>query len=400
MRIAYTTDVFWPRINGVTVSTHIFLNELSRRGHEVHLWAPEYPKANPPVLPDPRVSRMKSTGLFFSKEDRLATPFQKRRLFAELDALAPDLIHCQTEFSMAWPALAYGRSRAIPVVMSCHTYFEQYIQFYFPYLPVKFAKSLARAVTWLLFRKAAAIITPSESMKSVLQSYGLQCAIHVVPTGIQESEFADVSKAVEKSRSTLFATYPELKGRRLLLAVGRVGQEKNVDFLLDVVEDLQKDLPGTTLLLAGNGPYLEQFQKNIAERGLTDVVRCLGYVARADLKHIYALADVFTFASVTETQGLVTIEAMMCGTPVVAIGKMGTREVMGGDNGGFMVGEDVAEFSARVRQLLTDPGLYESKCREALTYSQGWTASAMATRLEAFYVDILRQRSTTASDPS
>ena len=400
MRIAYTTDVFWPRINGVTVSTHIFLNELTRRGHDIRLWAPEYPKSGPPMPVDPRVLRMKSVGLFFSKEDRLATPFQKQRFFAELDALDPDLVHCQTEFSVAWSALTYCRKRGLPVVMSCHTYFEQYIQFYFPFLPVQFAKLLARSLTWFLFRNGTAIVTPSESMKAVLQSYGLVSPIHVIPTGIQETEFSGVSRSKERKENLVFSAFPELKGRRLLLAVGRVSQEKNVDFLLDVVETLQKDLPGTTLLMAGNGPYLEQFKKNVTSRGLGEVVRFLGYVAREDLKHVYGVADVFTFASVTETQGLVTIEAMMCGTPVVAIGKMGTREVMGGDNGGFMVEHDVAEFSARVRQLLTDPSLYEAKSKEALAYSQGWTASAMATRLEALYEELLRQWSTTAKDPS
>jgi glycosyltransferase involved in cell wall biosynthesis len=170
-----------------------------------------------------------------------------------------------------------------------------------------------------------------------------------------------------------------------------MGQEKNVDFLLDVVKRLQPDLPGTTLLVAGNGPYMEQFQRNIVSMGLSDLVLPLGYVKRSELKHLYALADVFTFASVTETQGLVTIESMMCRTPVVAIGKMGTLEVMEGDNGGFMVGENVAEFTLRVHQLLTDPVLYAQKSQEAWDYSQNWTSARMAARLETLYRSLVRQ---------
>ena len=137
-------------------------------------------------------------------------------------------------------------------------------------------------------------------------------------------------------------------------------------------------------------PYLESFKTNVAARKLEADVLCLGYVNRSELKHLYTLADVFTFASVTETQGLVTIEAMMCGTPAVAIGKMGTKEVMAGDHGGFMVDEDPDAFSVAVLKLLTDPVLYEAKSAEAKAYSQNWTATRMAKRIETLYEQVVR----------
>ena len=226
-------------------------------------------------------------------------------------------------------------------------------------------------------------------MKAVLQSYGITCPITVVPTGIPAEDFAGVSKAEEKISSQWLVRHPELEGKRLMLYVGRVGQEKNMDFLLDVVDEVRRSVPEAVLLVAGSGPYLEVFQAQIAKRGLTGAVLCLGYVNRQDLKHLYALADVFTFASVTETQGLVTIEAMMCGTPAVAIGKMGTREVMAGDNGGFMVEDNVAAFSEGVLKLLGDTELYQRKSDEALTYSQNWTAERMAKRVQDVYIDVL-----------
>ncbi|MEI8094715.1 MAG: glycosyltransferase [Spirochaetales bacterium] len=394
MRIAFTTDAFWPRINGVTVSTQTFLDELTRRGHALNLWAPTYPltpeERAKPVYGDPRYHRMKSFGVAVSKEDYLTSPFEMKRFTREMNAFAPDLIHCQTEFSLAWFARPYAKLRRIPLVMSCHTYFEQYIEYFLPFLNVRFAKWFAREITRFLFWHAETIITPTQAMKAVLQSYGLRCPIHVIPTGIRAEDFAGVSKE-RRDEDPFLKAHPELQGRRLLLAVGRLGQEKNVDFLLKVVQNLQTDHANTTLLVAGNGPYMDQFKKNIHAMGLDKVVRCLGYVRRSELKHLYALADVFTFASVTETQGLVTLEAMMCHTPVVAIGKMGTKEVMQGDNGGFMVSEDVQEFADRVRQLLDDPELYRSKCAEAWEYSQNWTASKMAERLETLYRGLLKK---------
>jgi 1,2-diacylglycerol 3-alpha-glucosyltransferase len=392
MKVAFTSDVYWPRINGVTVSTNIFLNELTKLGHQVHLWAPAYPVAEDQKKlhhTDPRVHRLNAFGLFFSKEDRLVSGFQKGRFFKELDAFAPDLLHIQTEFGMSWMALPYARKRHVPVVQTCHTYFEQYINFYLPWLPKEFAKKLARSLTYRWFKRADAIITPTEPMKAVLESYGITCPITVVPTGIPEEDFEGVDKAQERRNSRWLLQFPQMKGRKVLLYVGRVGQEKNVDFLLDVVERVKKTQPNVLLVVAGNGPYLETFKANASKRGLAAFVLCLGYVGREELKHLYGLADVFTFASVTETQGLVTIEAMMCGTPAVAIGKMGTKEVMAGDNGGYMVDEDPEAFSAAVIKLLADPVLYQAKSAEARSYAQNWTAARMALRIETLYKQVL-----------
>ena len=117
MKVAFTSDVYWPRINGVTVSTNIFLNELTKLGHQVHLWAPEYPVPEGQknlYHNDPRVTRLKSFGLFFSKEDRLPAPRQKKKFFQALDAFAPELLHVQTEFTLSLMARKYARRRGLP----------------------------------------------------------------------------------------------------------------------------------------------------------------------------------------------------------------------------------------------------------------------------------------------
>lgn len=394
MKVAFTSDVYWPRVNGVTVSTTIFLNELRKLGHDVRLWAPEYPMEREDDYPsrhDEGVTRLKSFGLFFTKEDRLPRLTQQRRLFKELDAFAPDLLHVQTEFMLMDMAKRYSRSRGIPMIQTCHTYFEQYIAFYFPWSPVWFARRLARWLTYRWFRHADAIIVPTEPMKKVLRSYGITSPIAVVPTGIPEEEFHGVDKDREKKHSLWYQRLPQIKGHPVLLYVGRLAQEKNVDFLLDVIERVRRDVPDALLVAAGSGPYLETFQANIETRGLGNCVVYAGHVDRDSLKHLYTLADVFTFASVTETQGLVTIEAMMCGTPAVAIGKMGTTVVMGGDNGGYMVEHDVEAFSQAVLKLLKDPVLYKAKSKEAKAHASLWTAHAMARRIEDFYRQVLKQ---------
>ncbi len=394
MKIAFTSDVYWPRINGVTVSTNIFLDELTKLGHTLRLWTPTYPEPEDTQgmhHADPRVSRLKSWGLFFSKEDRLVSPFQRGRFFHELTEFEPEIVHVQTEFTTSLMAHAWARKHHIPVIQTCHTYFEQYIHFYLPLLPEKAGKAWARKLTYQLFNKADAIISPTVPMKGVLESYGITCPIEVIPTGIQENDFKGTNKVEEPVHSRWLLQFPRLRGRKLMLYVGRVGQEKNMDFLLDVVEQVQTKVPKATLVVAGNGPYLEDFKTKIKERGLDDLVLCLGYVDRKELKHLYSLADVFTFASKTETQGLVTIEAMMCHTPAVAIGLMGTKEVMNGDNGGFMVDDDLEQFSAAVVRLLTDPAVYRAKSEEAYQYAQNWTAAKMALKIEKLYGETIER---------
>ena len=393
MKVAFTSDVYWPRINGVTVSTNVFLNELTKLGHEIILWVPEYPEPEEQKKlhhQDPRVKRLHSFGVLVSREDRWIAPWERYRFFAELDRFKPELLHVQTEFALSYMARRYAKQRKIPMIQTCHTYFEQYISYYVPCLGEKFGRHLARSMTYRWFRHADAIIAPTVPMKEVLESYGITCPITVVPTGIPEEDFRGISKADEQINSRWLLQFPQMRGRKLMLYVGRVGQEKNMDFLLDVVERVIKDEPRALLVVAGNGPYFETFKSLIFHRNLRESVLLLGYVDHQELKHLYALADVFTFASVTETQGLVTIEAMMCGTPAVAVGKMGTKEVMAGDNGGFMVEEDVSAFSDAVLRLLKDRELYQRKSAEALAYAQNWTAGKMAKRIETLYEQVLK----------
>jgi glycosyltransferase involved in cell wall biosynthesis len=393
MKVAFTSDVYWPRINGVTVSTNVFLNELTKLGHEIHLWAPEYPEPEDQKKlhhQDPRVKRLHSFGLFFSREDRWTAPWERFRFFSELDSFQPQLLHVQTEFALSFMARKYARKRGIPMIQTCHTYFEQYISYYMPWLGQRFGRHLARSMTYRWFRHADAIIAPTVPMKEVLESYGITCPITVVPTGIPEEDFRGITKEDEHVNSRWLLQFPQMRSRKMMLYVGRVGQEKNMDFLLDVVERVIKDEPSALLVVAGNGPYFDTFHSHIAHRNLGNAVLCLGYVDHQELKHLYALADIFTFASVTETQGLVTIEAMMCGTPAVAVGKMGTKEVMAGDNGGFMVEEDVTVFSDAVLRLLKDPVLYQVKSAEAKAYAQNWTAGKMAKRIEALYEQVVK----------
>ena len=190
----------------------------------------------------------------------------------------------------------------------------------------------------------------------------------------------------------MYKGFPLKKKKRILLYVGRVVKEKNLGFLFPVLEKVKKVYPDTMLVIVGGGPELEPLQKQAENLKLAKNVCFTGYQNRDDLAYFYNLADVFVFPSVTETQGLVTIEAMMTGLPVVAIGEMGTVDVMQGDNGGFMVKHDAEEFSAKVLELLSNKDLHEQKSKEALEWSKKWSLPDLTNQLVDFYKEALEIR--------
>ncbi len=397
MRIVFATDTYWPRVNGATVSIDAFKLEFEKLGHEVHIIAPEYPNMEP--SPDPTIHRFKSYQLLFSPEDRLVWKAERWKIFRTLKRLNPDIIHCQTEFQLSIMVMKFGRKRNIPIIFTCHTYWEEYINLYLPF-PDKIGRQVARSMQRAALKYVDEVVTPTEPMKEVLHSYGIKKPIHVLPTGVPEDDFAGLDRQDAAENSFLFKEFPGLKGNPLLLYVGRVTREKNMDFLMDCFKTVREQVPDLHFLITGGGPYLSELKKKVKKRDYGASVTFTGYVPKEKVKYLYAMADVFVFASKTETQGLVTIESMMAGTPVVAIGEMGTKIVMNGDNGGFMVSEDMELFSSKVLSLLTDNALWQRKSAEAVEYAKNWSSETMAERLFEIYRSIKKRKEETEPEIS
>jgi 1,2-diacylglycerol 3-alpha-glucosyltransferase len=394
MKIIYATDNYWPRISGMGVSLDAFRVELEKMGHIIYVYSPKYPDSEEfdKKRNEPRVIRFDSYALLFATqiEDRMVYPWKRKEVFKKSDEIAPDLVHVHTEFPMGRLTREYAQKRGLPIVMTCHTYFEEYVLHYFPWLPKKLTILYLKNRLRRTFQHADVIIVPTSPMISVLRSYGITKPIKVLATGIDPEKYKGVTKANEKKNSFLYESYPELKTKKILAFAGRIGIEKNIPFLLDVVDKLKDKHPDIALLIAGNGPYLDTMKEITKKRGLEKFIYFTGYIDQTKMKNIYTLADIFVFPSKTETQGLVTIESMLCGTPVVAIGEMGTKEVMNGDNGGFMVEDDIDKFSEKVDDLLSNKKLYKEKQADALKYSKGWTIQVKAKLMEKLYEDLLK----------
>jgi len=394
MKIAIATDNYWPRVSGMAVSIDTFRQALEAQGHSVQLLAPIYRGMDPKLdekAGRKNVTRFRGHAFWVSREDPLVWPTEKRAVYRLLDRCRPDVVHVQTEFTLGMLASHWARDNDVPLVATFHTFWQDYLSNYATFLPRRASRWLARTVSRRIGRLADAVVAPTSRMRDVLLGYGVEAPIDVIPTGFQEASFAGVSREQEKQGGLLLEKHPELRGKQVLLTVGRIGKEKNHDFLVEVMGRLKDRSPDARWLVVGDGPYRAALEARLRERGLADRAVLTGYLPREKVKHAFALADVFIFASRTETQGLVTVEAMSVGTPVVAIGEMGTRDVMRGDNGGFMMAEEVGPFAEKVHALLNDPALHAAKSAEALLYSRRWTASALAEKLAGVYRSVSRQ---------
>jgi glycosyltransferase involved in cell wall biosynthesis len=388
------TDAYWPRVNGVTVSVDSFARALIRQGHQVLIICSSYPEScnlPPPLMKEddrddaPRVVRVPSLPAFVTKEDRIAKFTSWHWVFRKVEEFNPQIIHINTEIVIAEFGYLYAKVHNLPAIYTFHTMWEDYGPNYFPMFPPLLVRYVIRRVLKIILARSYRVIVPTPQIDEVVRKYRPGIETFLLPTGIDPAIFDHSDGETAAFREKFEARYPEIRGKRLLLFAGRVVKEKNIGFLLRLLPGLLERRPEVMLVIAGNGPDLEYYQEEARKAGVTGHCVFTGYMEREDLSLVYRISEIFLFPSLTDTQGLVTLEAMRSGTPVVAIGALGTLMVMGGDNGGFMVKNDSAEFSRRVLELLEDPDLYRKKAAEARIHAQAWSIDEVTKRLVGIY---------------
>ena len=295
-----------------------------------------------------------------------------------------DVVHIQTPFLAHYAGVRVARRLGAPIVETYHTYFEHYLHHYVPGLPAAWMKALARRFTVSQCHDVQTVISPSRQMAEALRAYGVQTPIEVLPTGLPAGCFAPGHGANFRKAHGIDPQRP------VALFVGRVAHEKNIDFLVRMLARLRSKVPDVLLIIAGEGPAESHIRELVSSLGLDANVLFKGYMDRTTtLLDCYNAADAFVFASRTETQGLVLLEAMAQGTPVVSTAVMGTADVLAGVKGAVVVPEDIEVFSDGVASVLRDPAkrMLLSEC--AREDAQRWTSRSMAERLSRLYENVI-----------
>ena len=390
MRVLFISDVYFPRVNGVSTSIRTFRGDLSATGVDSVLIAPAYEQASEEP-DDASIVRVASGHIPGDPEDRRMKSRELKRVLTALQIQRFDMVHIHTPFIAHYAGVRFARRQRIPVLATYHTFFEEYLHHYVPLMPRVIGGVLARAFTRSQCAQLAAIVAPSEPMRALLLEYGVKARVEVIPTGLPADRYVPGNGALFRSR---YSIPPD---RPLLLYVGRVAHEKNIDFLLRAFVELRRTHPDALFAIAGEGPAREHLQSQVARLGLSNQVYFIGYLEReGELANCYAAGDVFIFASRTETQGLVLLEALAQGRPVVSTAHLGTTSILQSGCGARVAPEKAEVFARAIADILEDPVRAARLSEQAHVYAQTWMSSRMAARLAALYRDLLQQAQSTA----
>ncbi|WP_246371223.1 glycosyltransferase [Marilutibacter penaei] len=377
------SDVYFPRVNGVSTSIRTFARALLQMGHRVTLVVPEY-GAGGGELEGMELIRLPARTIFFDPEDRLVRGGAMRDALERLSARRWDVIHIHTPFQAHRLGIRLSDAMRVPTVETYHTYFEEYVAHYLPWLPGGALRLFARRVSRALCHGVDQLIVPSEQMTQVLRRYGIQTPSEVIPTGIDLEEFKGGDGVAFRTRHGIPPDAP------VLVTVSRLAVEKNIAFLLRVAARLRGRHPGLRFIIAGEGPDAPRLKRLATELGLDEVVRFHGNLDRATaLLDAYRAGDAFVFASPTETQGLVLTEAMALGVPVVSTAVMGTAKVLEGTRAALVAPEDEAGFADAVDQVLSDRALRDRLSEAGPDEARRWSTDTLMGRVVSLYQRLL-----------
>jgi len=341
VRVALFTNNYLPFCGGVTVSVETLRAGLEARGHEVWVFAPRFAGGAPDAA---HVIRYPSVPAATYPDFALAVPYS-RRIARRVRALDFDVFHAHHPFLLGPAAWRMARRLRRPILFTYHTRYEKYAH----YVPL--TRGLVEAAAIRLSTRFAgrtdAVIAPSQVIRDDLRTRGVDVPIEVVPTGVDLARFRPAPTAQARRGLGLAPEGP------VLLYVGRLDPEKSVGRILLAFERIASIVPDARLVLVGQGTEAERLQRQARQLSAWSRITFLGVRAHETLPQCYQAADLFLFASETETQGLVLAEAAASGLPAVAVSAPGADEVVrDGDTGLLTKGDPAALAEAAVGLLL------------------------------------------------
>ncbi|SMB97677.1 Glycosyltransferase involved in cell wall bisynthesis [Thermanaeromonas toyohensis ToBE] len=381
MHIAIFSDSYRPYRSGVVRSIDTFAQELREAGHKIYIFAPSYGEKET----EEYIFRFPSFRAPNFKEFAIALPWAPG-LKNTLRRLGVELVHVHSPFLLGQLGARAALRLGLPLVCTYHTLYDQYIH-YFPLAPAS-ARSLVRRYTIWFCNRCHLVIAPSREIASFLQSSGVRTRVEVLPTGVDLSAF-------EKADPTWLRRYTRLGEEAIiLLHVGRLGKEKNLEFLLRSFALVWQSIPQAHLVLVGSGPWEKVLRLEVARLGIEKAVHFLGAFPFEEMPNIYRGADLFVFSSMTETQGLAIAEAKAAGLPVVAISAYGVKDMVQDGVDGFLVPPREEVFAKAVKDIICNEPLRQSMGVRARENVCQFSSAVMAQRLLGFYKELISRSKT------
>jgi 1,2-diacylglycerol 3-alpha-glucosyltransferase len=375
MHIGFYTNAYHPTISGVVTSVSSYRKALSDLGHNVFIFTShteEYEDTEPFVFRYPSIDLPNFPDL------PLVIPIS-----ASIDHVMPslklDVIHSHHPILLGQTAAHKAEKLNLPLVFTFHTRYREYSH----YISLNQAFVKEQIDNWLCeyLAKVHHIVVPSESMRSILlDEYGFSEQVTTIPTGIDFSNYENTCRNSHRAEHGW-------NDDTVLISVGRLALEKNWETLLDAAAPVIRKYPGVRLVILGEGAEHRNLLEQAHGLGIAENVELPGRIGPEDVPNWLAAADVFCFASVTETQGLATLEAMAAGLPVAAVEASGTSDCVQDGEQGFLTPDDSVALGAAIEKLVVDPDLRNRMGSAARGTASEYDITQQAGRLLGVYAE-------------
>lgn len=381
MHIAHFTNTYHPVTSGVVRSVSSFRRALTELGHNVFIFA--------------QTDRdYEDQEAFVFRYPALQLPLQEYPITIPVsnfvDTLLPslklDVIHAHHPVLLGQVAARKANALDIPLVFTHHTRYREYSHYAFA-LPQGLAKQVIDRWIGDYMSQCQHVVVPSGSIKQILEeTYGVSEGISVLPTGIavaqyQQAEAGDIRQQRGWADDDV-----------VLISVGRLAKEKNFETLITAVVPVIRKNPQVRLVILGEGEERSGLEALAEELGVAERVNLIGTIPFDEVPNYLKAADIFCFASITETQGLVTLEAMAVGLPVVAVEATGTRDAVQDGAEGLLTPNEAEALTAALTKMVEDETMRQKMAETAVHKANEFDIQKLAKRLVQVYEEAIEAR--------
>ena len=385
MKIGIFTDTFYPEINGVATSCLNLYKELERRGHTVHVYAPKCKGWE--EHQSECVHYLESTQFIFLRDRNVALP-GVGTIRQALD-IHFDVVHTNSEFVMGFLGRYIARHTGCARVHTYHTAWEDYTYYITHGIGDNAARNIAKRYSQRWCDRLDQVIVPTAETENLLRQYGVEAPIEIIPSGMELHRFYPENHSPEEIAQTRLEC-GIAGGKRVLLNIGRLAKEKNVEQILRVFPALHAKAPDVHLLIIGEGPLRPRLEEQVHALGVADCVSIVGSKPWEEIDRFYAAGDVFVSASHSETQGLTYIEAAASGLCVCAVNdpcllgvfKDGVSAILSDDSDEHLLNSLILAFSplgSRIR-------------KDAVAATRPYSTQQFAQRVDGVYRKAIEER--------
>ena len=380
LHIAHFTNTYFPVMSGVVRSISTFRQAQEELGHTVFIFGQE---ANDYTDDEPYVFRFPSFNIPIRNYP--ATIPVSNHIDWVLPKLKLDVIHAHHPALMGNAAADKSEKLDIPLVFTHHTRYQEYAQFMA--IPEELVTELIQAQMANYMQKCQHIVVPSESIKQMVESvYGIQERVTVIPTGIDLKPYQSVNgRSVRQQRKWT-------DDKKVILSVGRLAGEKNFDTLIKAFAIVAKKHDNIILAIIGDGPDKGDLEKLAKKEGVGDRVDFVGRVPFEEMPNHLKAADFFAFASITETQGLVTMEAMAADLPVIAVEASGTSDIVEDGKDGILTKNNPESLAEGIDRVMADPGLAKQLLEGAIHKAQEFETLHVTRKMIGVYEQAIEDK--------